>query len=250
VNRHRSSRTRALGVVLPVHNEEELLGEALSALGESFAALRDATILTQLVVVFDACRDNSPAVAQEWLERISRRNRLAVSAISCEANNVGFARELGCAVVLNYWRDIEPSSIWIATTDADSRVPRAWLRAQVRHHDAGVDVWAGRVSVHASAPHHRDMVSRWQREYEREREPIHGASLGFNAEKYLLVGGFPSLETGEDRALLRRLVESGAQAYFDQSHRVVTSARRGARAPHGFAETLHDFGFANGASAD
>jgi hypothetical protein len=173
-----------------------------------------------------------------------------VSAIPCEANNVGIARDLGCAVILNHWREIELSSIWIATTDADSRVPRAWLRAQVRHHNAGVDVWAGRVSVYDSGPHDQEIVSRWQREYETELEPIHGASLGFNAEKYLLAGGFPPLETGEDRALLYGLVESGARAYFDSSHRVVTSARRRARAPHGFAETLHDYGLASGPSAD
>jgi hypothetical protein len=250
MKQYRASRTRALGVVVPVHNEAELLGEALSALSESFAALRDASILTHLIVVLDACRDNSAGVTQEWLERTACRSSLAVSAISCEANNVGIARDLGCNAVLNCWREIEPSSIWIATTDADSRVPRAWLRAQVRHHDAGVDVWAGRVSVYDSEPLHREMVSRWQREYEAEREPIHGASLGFSAEKYVLAGGFPPLATGEDRALFYGLVESGARAYFDSSHRVVTSARRRARAPHGFAETLHEFGFAGGVIAD
>jgi hypothetical protein len=237
-------RTQAVGVVVPVHNEAKLLGNALTGLGESFIALRDAKILTHLAIVFDACRDASVSVASEWVDQMSPRGFLTVSTINCEANNVGIARNLGCEAILDYWIEIDVASIWIATTDADSRVPRAWLRAQVRHHDAGVDVWAGRVSVRESEPHHREVVSRWQREYDAELQPIHGASLGFNAEKYLSVGGFPALATGEDRALLHSMLESGVQAYFDSSHRVLTSARRRARAPHGFAETLYDFGVA------
>jgi glycosyltransferase involved in cell wall biosynthesis len=240
MKRHLTGRTQVVGVVVPVHNEEELLGDALNALGESFAALRNPNTLTHLVLVFDACRDSSMSVARAWAKQISPQSSLTVRAINCDAHNVGIARNLGCEDVLDYWSEVDLASIWIATTDADSRVPRAWLDAQVRHHNAGVDVWAGRVSVHESEPHDREAVSRWQREYDAELKPIHGASLGFNAEKYLLVGGFPALATGEDRALFYSLVESGARAYFDSSYRVLTSGRRRARAPHGFSEALYE----------
>jgi glycosyltransferase involved in cell wall biosynthesis len=250
VRRTPSTRTQALGVVIPVHNEAELLGDAVSALGEAFAALRHVNILTRLVIVFDACRDASASVARAWEEQVSRRSPLIVSAITCDANNVGLARNLGCAVVLKKWRELDPTRIWIATTDADSRVPRGWLRAQVRRHESGADVWAGRVCVRDYEPKYREVVSRWQREYDEELQPIHGANLGFNAAKYVASGGFPFLETGEDRALVEALVGSGAVPYFDSSHRVMTSARRRARAPHGFAEALHEFGVALGASAD
>ena len=64
------------------------------------------------------------------------------------------------------------------------------------------------------------------------------------------LGVFPSLETGEDRALVSALAESGAAMYFDSSHRVLTSARRGGHAPHGFAEALRRFDTIYGASAD
>ena len=68
--------------------------------------------------------------------------------------------------------------------------------------------------------------------------PIHGANLGFNAQKYLSVGGFRSIPTGEDRALVSDLIASGAKAHFDSSVRVMTSDRRQARAPDGFASVL------------
>jgi glycosyltransferase involved in cell wall biosynthesis len=238
---HLLLRTRALGVVVPVHNEEELLGEALHSLADAFAELRDVSIATHVVLVFDSCRDASASVARRWHESLSRRSPLVVSAITCEANSVGVARKLGCAVILEHWNMIDPSMMWIATTDADSRVPRAWLRAQVGYHELGVDLWAGRVAVSDDEPRRREWLSRWQRQYDAELHPVHGASLGFNAEKYLVAGGFAPIQTGEDRALVRSLVDSGARAFYDSTLPVVTSPRRTARAPHGFAEALHDF---------
>jgi glycosyltransferase involved in cell wall biosynthesis len=248
MSRH-ALRTRALGVVVPVHNEEELLGDALKALGAALADLGDAPIPSHLVLVFDSCRDASVDIAQKWAESFSRHSVLSVSAITSDARNVGVARRRGCAAVLDHWDDQSPEHVWIATTDADSQVPRNWLREQVQHHDRGKDVWAGRVDVKCEGEG-AEIVRRWQREYDRDTHPIHGASLGFNGAKYLAAGGFSPLETGEDRALLRALVESGAATYFDSSLRVLTSARRRGRAPHGFAEAFHSFDAVFGGIAD
>jgi hypothetical protein len=99
-------------------------------------------------------------------------------------------------------------------------------------------------------PHRRELLSRWQRHYDAERHPIHGASLGFNGAKYLVAGGFSSIETGEDRALLHALVDAGASAFYDATVPVVTSARRRARAPHGFAAAIESFDGAFDAIAD
>jgi len=248
MSRHKH-RTRALGVVVPVHDEEELLGGALDALATAFIDVRDVHIPSHLVLVFDSCRDSSVEVARRWAKNLSRKNDFGVSAITCDERNVGAVRRVGCATVLNHWRDQSPEYVWIATTDADSRVPRNWLREQLRHHEKGHDVWAGRVAVE-SAGDGGETLRRWQREYDREAHPIHGASLGFNGAKYLAAGGFPPLETGEDRALLGALTESGAATYFDSSLRVLTSGRRRGHAPHGFAEALHNFDTTLGAIAD
>lgn len=240
VSRHTLTRTKALGVVVPVHDEEQLLGGALEALGAAFADVRDPQLPVRLVLVFDSCRDASVDVARRWENSFALPRALGVSAIMSDSRNVGAARRRGCAAVLDHWQDLSPEHVWIATTDADSRVPRAWLRQQLDHHETGTDVWAGRVALQVEGVA-RETLRRWQREYDREAYPIHGASLGFNGAYYLSAGGFLPLETGEDRALLQALVESGATTHFESSLRVTTSARRRGRAPHGFAETLHLF---------
>jgi len=236
---HTSARTLAVGVVVPVHNEQELLGSALASLTDAFDELSQGSLLLKAVVVIDACTDLSEEIASEWRVALERRcHPLAITLATSSAHNVGRARALGCAVLLDQWSRLDPARIWLATTDADSRVPRDWLTTQLGRHEAGVDQWYGRVSVADWSEYTGDARSRWQREYENESEPIHGANLGFNAATYLEAGGFEPLDTGEDRALHRALVNLGALSHYDSAVRVVTSARRQARAPLGFAHAL------------
>jgi len=245
-----SARTLAVGVVMPVHNEQELLGKALASLSNAFGGLIHGSLLLRAALVMDACTDDSEEIASEWITALSRcRHPLVVTLITSSAHNVGRARALGCAVLLKQWSRIDPARIWLATTDADSRVPRDWLTTQLARHEAGVDQWYGRVSVTDWSEYSGDVRSRWQHEYERESQPIHGANLGFNAGTYLAVGGFEPLDTGEDRALHRALVIKGALSHFDSAVRVVTSARRQARAPLGFAHALDDILSAPGSRA-
>jgi len=137
------------------------------------------------------------------------------------------------------FEELDPSTLWLATTDADSRVPRNWLRDQVSAHEKGVDAWAGRIEVTDWSQHSRIVAAKWQKEYDDELHPVHGTNMGFNAQQYLSVGGFRPQATGEDRALLADLIAHGAATYFDSSTRVRTSARREARAPDGFAAVLN-----------
>jgi hypothetical protein len=233
------TRTLAVGVVVPVHNEEESLGFALAALTQAFEQLSRWNLSLRAVVVLDACSDGSEALSCEWQRTLAQSNSpLKVTVVSGTAKNVGSARALGCGELLAQWSQTDPSMIWLATTDADSRVPKDWLATQVVQHESGVDHWSGRVSVADWSEHRDETRLRWQEEYERENQPIHGANLGFNAAAYLLAGGFESLETGEDRALHHALIAHGACSYFDSAIPVVTSARRRARAPLGFAHAL------------
>jgi glycosyltransferase involved in cell wall biosynthesis len=235
-----SSRTLAVGVVIPVHNEEELLGAALASLADAFTDLRGRGLDLRAAVVLDDCLDNSAQVVAEWEVGLRRKRQRVNSVVrTCAANNVGVARGLGCAALLDEWTFMDPSRIWLATTDADSRVPRDWLSAQVSRHDTGVDLWSGRVSVDDWSSHRGDTAAQWQRAYEAEDIPIHGANLGFNAGLYLATGGFTSIRTGEDRELHRAISNLDAVSYNDSSVRVVTSSRRNARAPLGFAHALN-----------
>jgi hypothetical protein len=67
---------------------------------------------------------------------------------------------------------------------------------------------------------------------------VHGANLGFRASAYLRAGGFPAVPTGEDRALVAALDAAGGRVLRTRALTVVTSARREARAPHGFGDYL------------
>jgi hypothetical protein len=235
----RLQRTVALGVVIPAKNEEDSLGEALYSLERSFAVVADGDIVLRAAVLLDSCRDASAALANEWKRVMEKRWRMRVIVLDCVTKNVGHARGLGCDALLDDLKEVAPEFIWLATTDADSQVPAQWLHVQVKLHERGMDMWAGRVAVSNWAHHRREVAAWWQKEYDREVHPIHGANLGFNAQKYLAVGGFRSIPTGEDRALVSDFVEHGAKVHFDSSVRVITSDRRESRAPDGFASVLN-----------
>jgi glycosyltransferase involved in cell wall biosynthesis len=227
-----------IGVVVPVHNEERQLGRALESLGLAFEELEGSGVALRAAIVLDACRDDSANIARSWKRHIDRGSRVGVEVIECDFENVGMARALGCDAVINECPGVHPSSVWLATTDADSRVPRCWLTAQLAWHHLGMDAWVGRVMVNDWTQHRRESALKRQSEYERERRPVHGANLGFVAERYLAVGGFRSLRTGEDRAIVKALLDEGAAVHFDAVTRVATSSRRHARAPKGFASAL------------
>ena len=232
-------RSRAVGVVVPVHNERELLAPALRAIEKSFAATASWLLERALVIVLDSCDDGSSQVAHEFTSRLKfSRPEIQTRVVVCPARNVGVARALGCAELFNMWTTIDAAEIWIATTDADSRVPEEWLSAQIRAHEEGADLWTGRIAVEDWTSYDADTRKTWTSMYDAEAFPIHGASLGFNALAYSEVGGFPRLATGEDRQLCGLLFECGARWTQDTSVRVTTSARRVARAPRGFSFAL------------
>ena len=130
------------------------------------------------------------------------------------------------------------TAIWLATTDADSEVPQDWLSAQLGIRRQGGQVWVGPVSVRDWSGRPAGTAEAWRRQYEAECLPIHGANFGIDGATYLEVGGFAELPTGEDRDLFERTVALGAVVRHDPQVRVVTSGRREARAPQGFAHAL------------
>jgi Glycosyl transferase family 2 len=216
-----------VGVVLPVHDEEALLPGALWAIERAAGAL-SPSIRCQTVVVLDSCGDASSAIATRWAAR------LGAVVIRRECRSVGLARRIGSLELLARWSGVDRDRIWLATTDADSRVPQDWLTAQVDAHGSGVDLWAGRVRVAEESL----TVSRWTECYEAEREPIHGTSLGFSAAMYTELGGFRGLPSGEDRDLYDRAMAAGFNIRHARTTIVTTSSRRKGRAPEGFASVL------------
>lgn len=218
----------AVGVVLPVHDEEELLPGALDALEIAVNSL-SPSISCRVAIVLDQCDDGSSAIARRW------GDRFGALVIQRGCRNVGLARRAGCLALLARWPGKDPAQVWLATTDADSRVPQDWLTVQLEAHMSGADLWAGRVRVAEDSA----TVLRWMERYAAERSPIHGASLGFSAALYTRLGGFRGLQSGEDRDMHQRTEAAGFRVVYDFRAVVTTSSRRNGRAPEGFAGVLN-----------
>ena len=220
---------RLVGVVVPAHNEQDLLPACLASLRRAARALHGTQV--HLVVVADACRDRTASVA--------RRGGAAV--ITVGARSVGAARAAGVREVLRRAGHLDPADVWLATTDADTLVPARWLREHARYANQGWDAVAGTVRVADWSGYQPGVRSLFRARYGTGTGPhghVHGANLGFRAAAYLRAGGFPDLPTAEDRALVAALSASGGRVRRTRGLTVVTSARREARAPHGFSDYL------------
>jgi glycosyltransferase involved in cell wall biosynthesis len=219
---------QAAGIVVPAHNEETLLRACLKALQRSVDA---ASIPVYLLVVADTCTDQTVAVARAC----------GVRAIIIRARNVGAARSAGMRELLRLTAGQDPSSVWLATTDADTVVPRDWLQRQLKYASQGWDVVLGTVAVADWDEYPPHVPAAFNAQYDFGDGPhphVHGANLGIRASAYLAAGGFRPLRTAEDHALLAAATEAGCSVLQASDITVETSARRRARAPLGFSHLL------------
>ena len=228
-----AGRVAVAGVVVPAHNEEELLPACLAALRSAAGA---AGVPVRLLVVADSCTDATAAVAAA----------AGAEVIRIRARNVGAARAAGMARLLRRIEGTDPAATglattWLATTDADTVVPPGWLRRQLGYADQGWDVVLGTVTVTdwAGHPPHTPAVFEAMYRFGDGPHPhVHGANLGIRASAYVAAGGFRPLRTAEDHALLAAATEAGCQVLQAGDITVETSARRQARAPRGFSHAL------------
>jgi glycosyltransferase involved in cell wall biosynthesis len=214
-------------VVIPAHNEEDLLPHCLAAVATCAGLV--APLPVEIIVVADGCTDASVAVAHAH----------GAEVVEIDARNVGRARAAGLAHALR----TGPDGLWLATTDADSRVPAGWLRAQQAHAAAGADLVVGTVAVERWATWPATVRERYERRYRAgltatTHDHVHGANLGCAARTYQEAGGFAALRHDEDRDLVARVAGTGARVVYATGHPVITSARPIARAPAGFAAYL------------
>ncbi|MBT2553132.1 glycosyltransferase family 2 protein [Arthrobacter sp. ISL-5] len=236
-------------VVMPAHDEERHIEHALHALQAAAQALaeRRPAAAVGITVVLDHCTDGSADIAAR-IAAADQRFRV----IHQTFRNAGASRAAGVAAALGRTRrGLENpgpespclESTWLASTDADSRVPENWLWRQLELADAGWDVVLGSVE-----PDPRGMdpevLRTWRvRHPADERHPhVYGANLGVRASAYRLAGGFPEIPSSEDRVLVGRLRRRGFAVLATDTTRVVTSGRTSARAPHGFGAYLRTLG--------
>ena len=212
----------AVGVVVPVHDEEDLLPAALEGVEEAVDALPLSTSC-RVAVVLDDCRDGSSAVARAW----ARRVRALV--IERECRSVGSARRAGTQALLSILARgaCRPRSGWRPPMPTRG-CRRTGSPFSSSAYGSGSDLWAGQGQRRRGECR---CGACWKETYAAERQPIHGASMGFSAFLYQRIGGFRPLRTGEDRDFHRRAVAAGFRVTYDLQAAVTTSARRKGRAP-------------------
>ncbi|MFF4651690.1 glycosyltransferase [Streptomyces sp. NPDC001380] len=243
---------RAIAVVVPARDEERLLGGCLASVRRAARHPRVAGLPVRLVVVADSCQDRTAAIARH----------AGAEVATIRACNVGAARARGTdralAEVLSPSRGPAPDELWLAHTDADTRVPYGWLARQLSYAEQGWDAVVGTVQVLDWSEHPPGTAERFQRQYATPVRPsvetapkptlrggpraehphVHGANLGVRADAYRSAGGFAALAVGEDHALVAALEALGRPVRRAADLPVITSARRGVRARGGFGDTI------------
>jgi glycosyltransferase involved in cell wall biosynthesis len=228
-----------IDVVVPAHDEEREIERCIGALRDAAAHPALAGVAVRLAVVLDACGDRTGDLAEHAL-----RGLPGARIVECRVRSAGAARAEGTRQLLADDAGRDPAAIWIATTDADTRVTRDWLALQLAAARAGADAVAGVVQVDDWSEQPRAVRDRFLAHYASlgtgtGHGHVHGANLGVRASALQRAGGMPSLALAEDHALVDGLIATGATIVRSGDVKVRTSARREARAPGGFGELLH-----------
>lgn len=223
-------------IVVPAHNEAELIASALSALQKAMAGVPSAHCLA--LVVADTCSDRTADIVREFDDSrfqvieggfgsagASRRNGVRHGLKILEAH--GYSRE----------------HIWLANTDADSQVPPHWLSCQNNFARQGFDAVLGTVEPWLpsdSDKTHLSRIERWHGSHRLAENHtfIFGANLGVSVLLYDKTEGFSSVALGEDLALVKNLLQHGAKIKSTDQNRVKTSSRLRSKVHGGFASYL------------
>jgi glycosyltransferase involved in cell wall biosynthesis len=219
-------------VVVPAHNEAQLLPGCLHALRAAAAA---APVATEIIVVADACEDQTETLARQ----LGPENGCA-TVLAIGAGNVGIARAAGMRAACR----TGSQGLWLLSTDADTVVPRDWITRHLAHAARGAQLVAGTVAPADWQGWPPALVPLYRRGYQHQvtaggHGHIHGANLGILAGPYLALGGFQPRKTGEDVALVHAARAAGLRVTAALDLPVRTSTRPSARAPAGFSAHLH-----------
>ncbi|WP_413452932.1 DUF3253 domain-containing protein [Georgenia phoenicis] len=221
-------------VVVPARDEE---AEIIGCL-HSVATAADRVDLPVVVsVVLDRCTDRTA----EKVAGVAREHpNVHWATVDSEADSLGGARADGVDAGRSHeaLAGLPPTTLWCASTDADSQVPPTWLAEQRILADRGVDLLLGTVEPREDGSPSAALL-RVPHHLTEGHLGIRAANLGLRLSAYDDAGGFPDLDEGEDVHLVHAVREGAGLPWTSTDRtRVITSSRRQGRSARGFARFL------------
>ena len=231
-------------VVIPAHDEQELIGACLRAL----AGQREIDAAAfEVILVLDACSDRTPERARELAAELPT---LRLHLCEGPGRGAGAARKLGMDLACARLLSLDRRDGLIASTDADSTVASDWLRLQLDAVAQGARAIGGRVELSAAdaATLGAGVLDLRARRAQLRRAlsaappgehwQFSGASIALTAATYAEIGGLEPLTALEDEALQRTLERHGIPIERRLDIRVATSGRLQGRTPRGLSRDL------------
>jgi glycosyltransferase involved in cell wall biosynthesis len=227
-------------VAVPARNEQQRIAESIRCIVAAAQAV-DQRIATTVSVATDSCTDGTAEVLAAMAD-----SRSDIRVVSGSWNSAGGARRAAVENGLRLSGSGSPRTLqrtWIATTDADSCVPVDWLSSQLRFAESGYDAVAGTVQLNDDDDCTFELRDLFARNYVVDdlgemHTHVHGANLGIRASAYISAGGFPAVETSEDRFLWNEIVRLKYRVVSPVDLKVATSGRLKGRVVGGFADAM------------
>lgn len=201
-----------ISVVIPAYNEEQFLPAALEAISNQAGLKRDEY---EVIVVDNNCTDRTAEIAKTMGATVVKESRAGV----------GYARAAGFAAA---------QAPFIATTDADSAVPKGWLKAILQaFKDEKVVAVGGPVTydiddqlMHAVVNRSIPYLHEIDRLIHADKYHLIGANMAVRRSAFQEIGGWHAkLSLGEDMDLSHRIAKVGTIVFLPDN-RVLTSDRR------------------------
>jgi hypothetical protein len=114
-----ASRMEAIGVVIPARNHVATISQCILGVfaANSYSGWRNAL---WIVVVADACRDQTAKVARETVGAFGE-------VLEVTAQSLQTARRIGESALLEHFQHQPQHDLLLASTHADTHVPRDWI---------------------------------------------------------------------------------------------------------------------------
>ena len=218
------SRATGVLVVIPAHNEAQLIASCLTSVRNALSDPRLKTLTTRVVVVADSCTDDTVGQAvRGWTARSPSGCPAELVVHIAQIGSAAAARQEGWRRAMRDWA-VPLSQTWVLSTDADSTVPGDWLSRHLKWANHGFDGVAGTIRVGDWAtcpPHVRSTYTRMLTNARRgdRHVDVFGANLGVRGSALQAMGGFPEVTVGEDHVLWQTLESEWSRTHLPRGCR-------------------------------